>query len=117
MPEGPELRTSADHLNRILLGKKLINCFPHKSGRYAKQSPEGHGEFLDKLSTLGPPQIIEINVKGKFMYWTFQFPDDDDVWSLWVTHPDNRIFLRAAIIPALTFGHRPSQLLQKVLKE
>ena len=86
MPEGPELRASADHLNKVLLGRRIINSFPMRSGRYASKPPGGHEEFLKNFDVFGPPTVSSINVRGKFMYWTLQFANDEDVWSLWITY-------------------------------
>lgn len=86
MPEGPELKASCDHLNKVLLNKRIINFFTSFTGRYASKPPEGHEEILKNLKDRGAPRVIEIGVKGKFMFWVLRFPQDDDIWSFWITY-------------------------------
>jgi len=65
MPEGPEVRRTVDKLqkfkNKTLL-KVTIN-----GGRYSKNPFKNQQELLKDL----PLKIIEINCKGKFIYWKF----------------------------------------------
>lgn len=65
MPEGPELALSRDFLRYQIRGQviKTAACYP--SGRYRSLPPDGYRRFLQWL----PWTIVEIYVKGKFMYW------------------------------------------------
>lgn len=80
MPEGPELKLSAEVIKPLVVNKAYVSrAYAHHTGRYASQDPEGLAEFLnsfrsetgnivviDKLVT-----VTDVQVKGKFMYWTF----------------------------------------------
>jgi len=70
MPEGPEVKLSADLIRPLVVGKKVINAFPGKNSRYAGSNPEGFAKFLDSLSEV-EVRVTEINIVGKFMYWKF----------------------------------------------
>jgi formamidopyrimidine-DNA glycosylase len=70
IPEGPEVKLSADLIRPLLVGKRVINAFPGKTSRYASSNPEGFAKFLDALSN-GVVRVDKVEVKGKFMYWTF----------------------------------------------
>jgi formamidopyrimidine-DNA glycosylase len=63
MPESPELKTSCDHLRKIICGKTIINSFFSKNGRYSKKIPENYNSTMQC-------SVLDINVKGKFMYWS-----------------------------------------------
>jgi len=71
MPEGPELYTSRNNLRKILLGKHISSVDIAPTGRYGKKELTGLDSFKKSLinDVMG---ITEIDVKGKFMYWTFQ---------------------------------------------
>jgi formamidopyrimidine-DNA glycosylase len=83
IPEGPELRRSADQLSQILVGKHLINAFVGKSGRYVDDEPVGYECFLEDL-TRSPMKVVEVNCKGKFMWWTLK--QGDTTWYMWCTY-------------------------------
>jgi len=87
MPEGPEVRRSADVLNQILAGRRLSSLYA-VGGRYKDNPPEGMVELLtfmqDRLTRLGADGhvlIKSVSCKGKFMYWTLR-PD----WTVWCTY-------------------------------
>jgi len=88
MPEGPEIRRSADDLSELLFGQVLINAFVGKHGRYTSphEPPKGFDDFIDKLSRHGSPTIDEVNCKGKFMWWTLTFPKCEQLTYLWITY-------------------------------
>ena len=79
MPEGPEVKLSADLIRPLVQGKRIINAFPAKNSRYAGENPEGFSKFLDTLSK-EVVRVTDVNVKGKFMYWTF-----DNGWYMFST--------------------------------
>lgn len=67
MPEGPELRHSRDVISQILVGNKIHKMEVASSGRYKTSSPVGYEQITKEL-----PLLVEsIDVKGKFMWWTF----------------------------------------------
>lgn len=70
MPEGPEVKLSANLIRPLLVGKRIINAFAGKTSRYAGNNPEGYAKFLDSISG-GVVRVDEVNVRGKFMYWKF----------------------------------------------
>lgn len=70
IPEGPEVKLSADLIRPLVIGKRVINAFPGKKSRYATSPPDGFSSFLDTI-TKEEVRVIEVDVKGKFMYWKF----------------------------------------------
>lgn len=70
MPEGPELKISAELVKPLVVNKKIISAFQSNSGRYSKTTIEGHAQFLDDLKTKDC-YVTDVQVKGKFMYWSF----------------------------------------------
>jgi len=67
MPEGPEVRRTVDYLSKFI--NKILLKITFNSGRYVK-----HGPFknYNKLSKDLPLKIIDINCKGKFIYFVFE---------------------------------------------
>lgn len=87
VPEGPELRRSADVLAENLIGKNFIDGLPRKTGRYRKKAPAGQEQFLNELAdTRHGGVITEVNVKGKFMWWHIVIPETDADWYLFCTY-------------------------------
>jgi formamidopyrimidine-DNA glycosylase len=74
MPEGPELRRSADVLEQ-LVGSVITAARP-VGGRYAGASPSGFEGWLTQ-HVLTPHALVEVNVKGKLMWWRLGSKDDD----------------------------------------
>lgn len=70
MPEGPEVKLSADLIRPLVVGKRVINVFPGKTSRYASSLPEGFSQFLETLSK-EEVRVSDVSVRGKFMYWQF----------------------------------------------
>ena len=70
MPEGPEVKLSADLIRPLVVGKRVINAFPGNRSRYATSSPDGFSSFLETISK-EEVRVEEVNVRGKFMYWKF----------------------------------------------
>lgn len=66
MPEGPELRSSADRLRSSFVGRTLSGFKCGETGRYAKAPPPGH----DIAVARGRSVLVSVDVHGKFMWWT-----------------------------------------------
>lgn len=65
MPEGPEVRITTDFLKKYI-GKYLYNI-SIKSGRYEKNKEIPGWLYHNQTS-----KLIDVNCKGKFIYFTFQ---------------------------------------------
>jgi len=77
MPEGPEVRSLVDQLNRNVKNKTL-KSIEIKKGRYVKHGPpKGYKKFIKEL----PLKVKKVNCKGKFIYWEFKNSD----FSMWNT--------------------------------
>lgn len=70
MPEGVEVKLSADLIRPLLAGKKVIGAKAFPNSRYAVEDPEGLKEFVYDLSQKDV-FIVDVLTKGKFMYWSF----------------------------------------------
>lgn len=64
MPEGVEVKLSAEVIRPLVVGKTLASVY--LNGRYQATSPEGLTEFKNKS------KVLDVQTKGKFMYWTFE---------------------------------------------
>ena len=89
MPEGVEVKISSELIKPLVQGKHIGKLFLGELGRYGvmRPVPEGYEEFLNsfrKLEDIGyvvsPVRIVDVQVKGKFMYWTF-----DNGWYMFST--------------------------------
>lgn len=69
MPEGPELKISAELVKPLVINKSIVSAFQSNTGRYANSKIEGHAQFLTDLQN--GCHVTDVSVKGKFMYWTF----------------------------------------------
>lgn len=76
MPEGVEVKLSADIIKPIMVGKTIKEAIATTGGRYKSTDPEGYKQFNRAL----PCKVVDIQTKGKFMYWTF-----DNDWYLFST--------------------------------
>jgi formamidopyrimidine-DNA glycosylase len=79
LPEGPELRHSRDVLRKILKNETIVDLSPTIFGRYKSKKPEGMQDVVLSL----PLKVVDINVKGKFMWWTLQ---GQKTWYMWTTY-------------------------------
>lgn len=70
MPEGPEVKLSADNIRPLTVGKRVLNLFPGKNGRYKVDHPVGFQSFLKEIGEK-TVRVSHIETKGKFMYWSF----------------------------------------------
>ena len=72
MPEGPEVKLSADVIRPLIVNRPIITLGVTQNSRYDSSPPEGMRAFMDDVgSRPEPTTITEVNVKGKFMYWKF----------------------------------------------
>jgi formamidopyrimidine-DNA glycosylase len=88
IPEGPEVKISAELIKPLVLNQSIIQVIIHPNSRYKTSNPEGYERFIKsledehKLSDLKSQsslldkdfscvRIVDVNCKGKFMYWTF----------------------------------------------
>lgn len=71
MPEGPECRHLTDILHQTIKHKDL-ESITILSGRYQRHGPpKGFDVIQDQLKQ-NPIKVIEIKVKGKFIYWKLE---------------------------------------------
>jgi DNA-formamidopyrimidine glycosylase len=70
IPEGPELRHSRDILRKTIVGETIIGLTTTDAGRYKEKRPEGFEKILTHL----PLKVVDVEVKGKFMWWTLEGP-------------------------------------------
>lgn len=97
MPEGPELLVSRDQLRETLItprkfkeddtqplnvasgffcplrrdsSRVIDNYF---GGRYHNKAPQGFEELHRQMLKDGWPRVVNVDVKGKFMWWEFSF--------------------------------------------
>lgn len=66
MPEGVEIRLSADSIRPLIQNKIIVDPW-FAGGRYYNKFPKGFQEFRDHKFH----KVIDVNTKGKFMYWSF----------------------------------------------
>ena len=67
MPEGPEVTTIANSLNKLIKNKTLASIEILKGGKYENKSPDNYLIFKDSL----PLKVLGVFNKGKMMYWKF----------------------------------------------
>lgn len=65
MPEGPEVKRTVDKLKKYV--NKTLDKITINGGRYSKKPFKNQSKFNNDL----PLKIIDINCKGKFIYWKF----------------------------------------------
>jgi formamidopyrimidine-DNA glycosylase len=81
MPEGPEVKLSADLIKPLAVNRPIISVGYTKNSRYSSEAPEGYKAFIDAVSSSPKPtSVTDIQVRGKFMYWTF-----DNGWYMFST--------------------------------
>lgn len=73
IPEGPELKISSELIRPLVIGKNIEGLIIYSGGRYdagkGHKSPEGYSEI--QHTKYVNMKVEDVNVKGKFMYWTF----------------------------------------------
>ena len=67
----------------MLLGQHVVDISTLKTGRYSDKFPEGFFDFRNSISN-EVYNIVEIAVKGKFMWW--KFVSDQNTWYMWCTY-------------------------------
>lgn len=68
MPEGPEVTTIKDGLNRLLKNKTLVSITFSEGSKFLKKTPPQYNEFIKHL----PIKIKEVKSKGKLIYFVFE---------------------------------------------
>jgi formamidopyrimidine-DNA glycosylase len=69
MPEGVEVKLSAEVIKPLVKDKRVLSVSLGANSRYKSQPPEGLNKFIEATCA----EIIKVNdvqTKGKFMYWT-----------------------------------------------
>lgn len=79
MPEGPEIKTIALGLNKILAGNTIVGMNITSGSRYKNKAPDGYKDFIHSLVS-GNVSVTSVNAKGKFIWWEFS-----NGWMLWQT--------------------------------
>jgi len=79
MPEGVEVRISAELIKPLVIGKQVSISLPHGAGRYKSSPPEGYVAFEKSVIT-EYVKVVDVQTKGKFMYWSF-----DNGWYMFCT--------------------------------
>lgn len=81
MPEVAEIALTSEILKKYLKNKTL-ESIDFVSGRYSKKDPEGLDEFTKAL----PLKVVDINSKGKFLWFDLKDPNDKSRhWYIWNT--------------------------------
>ena len=74
IPEGVEVKLSADVIRPLVVGKVVSGLAG--AGRYRSSDPEGMAEFCrDSFNLFDhelPATVLDVKTKGKFMYWSFE---------------------------------------------
>lgn len=84
MPEGVEVKISAELIKPLVFEKNIANIFVGKNSRYKNISPEGLEKFKNAISGWRVPMRVKnVSSKGKFMYWTFT--NDNEDWYMFCT--------------------------------
>jgi len=68
MPEVIEIRKYTDFINNSFANKKLIDI-NIINGRYKKHKSF---DLYNQVKNLLPLKLLNVNCKGKFIYWTFE---------------------------------------------
>jgi DNA-formamidopyrimidine glycosylase len=78
IPEGVEVKLSAENIRPLVEGKQVRNIIPGEKSRYASEAPEGLNEFLNSfrtvltdIITIDKCKVVGVKTQGKFMYWEF----------------------------------------------
>lgn len=87
MPEGVEVKISAELIKPLVASKYIRRADVTSNSRYSSKKPDGldkfHESFRDtdgSINMVHACKIVDVNVKGKFMYWTF-----DNGWYMFCT--------------------------------
>lgn len=70
MPEGAEVKLSADTIRPLIVGKRVIGTSLGPHSRYHNDCPLGLILFASELSQLDV-RVMSVKTKGKFMWWEF----------------------------------------------
>lgn len=87
MPEGVEVKISAELIKPLVVGKYIRKTILGSNGRYSGTEPEGHKEFTDSyrdssgnITIINNLKTTDVKTKGKLMYWSF-----DNGWHMMCT--------------------------------
>lgn len=81
MPEGPEVLLSSELIKPLAINKPIIVANYTSNSRYSSSPPEGYKDFVQTISSSPKPTMVtDIQVRGKFMYWSF-----DNGWYMFCT--------------------------------
>jgi formamidopyrimidine-DNA glycosylase len=81
MPEGPEVLLSSELIKPLAVNKPIIIANYTSNSRYSSSPPEGYKDFIQAVSSSPKPTAVtDIQVRGKFMYWSF-----DNGWHMFCT--------------------------------
>jgi formamidopyrimidine-DNA glycosylase len=134
VPEGVEVRLSAETIRPIALNKRITDIELGSSSRYASQFPEESVEFINDIHR-DSYQVSNIKTKGKFMYWIFTNPNKKEWYLLntfgmsghWGFQTSKHLCLKICLgletslyfsdprhFGTIKFTHQESQLLDKL---
>ena len=68
MPEGPEVTTIKDGMNRLLKNKTLVDINFPEGSKFLKKTPPHYSDFTKSV----PLKIKEVKSKGKLIYFVFE---------------------------------------------
>lgn len=77
IPEGVEVKISAELVKPLVVDKWVVKTIIGNKSRYVNNAPE---RYVDFSLSISPVKIVDVNTKGKFMYWTF-----DNGWYMFST--------------------------------
>lgn len=106
MPEGPEVALCAEILSKYFQDKRL-DSFDFLAGRFKRKPPLGYRAFRRAL----PARVLEIDSKGKFMWFKLKSLATNKIWWIWNTFGLTGIWsfeLNPYIKARLRFGTKPS---------
>jgi len=104
MPEGPEIRHNADLLWEALQGRRIVNAYPERGGRYATVPPVGHDGLAGALED-DALFVNHVGCKGKFMWWELAPPVPiGRAWYVWITHGMSGRWSHGPGVPHAAYG-------------
>ena len=78
MPEGPEVKRTAERLHSLLAGTRLQEVVIEDQGWFQNQVRDDVQDFMSAVSR--NPKIVEVDCKGKFIWMTLQ--DGSDIYHI-----------------------------------
>lgn len=78
MPEGVEVKLSAENIRPLVEGKQVSRVVVGNQSRYSSTKPEGLDDFLKSfreehnlINVVNDCKVVSVKTQGKFMYWEF----------------------------------------------